>query len=589
MSLDRLGAELEAAIPDAEVSDEEQLEAEHAAIRAEAERFLWGEDRGRPLEEIQAKFAESFETWWLFFLPHIRTDDEGNETESAPFQRELMAEIQDLILNGRPGAKFSAAYPREHAKSIYGCFAGNMWALLNGHRHFSVIFSNTEPQAHGFLADIRDEIETNERLQAIYPVACTWDAKRQPTNSRLILGNGGILMAAGKGKSVRGMRVGKRRPDLIFIDDIENDKEVENPRVRKKTSRWFNRSVRKLGKAAVYVILGTILHAEAFLAQQIKDKDCIHSALVEEPANMELWAEWEEIFHSRELKDSEAAARNFYDERRALMDEGAVVLWPGMFDLYGLMVERAEDLASFLSERQNNPFDPSASWFPEDRTTWLNVETRPPDTDVIFSVAFWDPSRGTSKGDTSSLVRLDCYKDGRRHVRESETDRVVPEIIMETGIGMHKRRPFNVWGVEKVGLSSYEETLRDKGLAQGLALPVVPHTPTGSKDLRIKSMRPLTVSGTLTFDESLPLEAQRQIKFYPQHPNDDFPDAVEAANKIADEYLRDPEGASGSKDPEPDETRINRNEVFGGSFQEDSPLPPHRLEQRVGWASGMRG
>lgn len=348
--------------------------------------------------------------------------------------------------------------------------------------------------------------------------------------------------------------------------------------------RWYNRVVKKLGMAAVLIIVGTILHAESFLSAQIKDDTDIYGAILQEPLRQDLWQKWEEVYHDRSLPDSEASAREFYEAHRAQMDAGAKLLWPGRFTLYGLMVEKAEDLASYLSERQNNPFDPSASWFPEEKIIFLGHEDFPPPDDIVLSVGFWDPARGTSKGDTSSLIRLDCYVDGRRVVSESVTERVPPEEIMEVSIGWQKRRAFDVFGVEKVGLSSYDEQLQDLALAAGVSLPVEPVTPTGSKDIRIKSERPLIVSGVLQFAESLPLEAKRQLKFYPSHPNDDFPDAVHAANALADEYLREVEPAGGSRDSSPDELNLDAEDAFGRDRFFDDHRPSHasRLEDRIG-------
>lgn len=594
MRADDLERQLQGVLPEAEPDDDAEERAAIEEIRARARHFL-GLGDAAVLDEIQLAFGADLWAYWTFFFAHYRTDDHGREVPGADFHRELAADLERLVLEGRPGEELARAYPREHAKSVYASLLTPTWALCSQHRWFGILFSDTATQAEEFLLDIRTEVETNELLQAIYPEFCAWS--REPRANRLAFGNGTVLMAAGSGKSVRGARRGKRRPDLIILDDIENDEEVENPSRRKKKMRWYNRVVKKLGRAAVIAIVGTILHAESFLAARVPDDSAIHAALVTEPTRQDLWQEWERVFHDRGLPDSEAAARAFYLQHRTEMDAGADVLWAQRFSLYELMVEKAEDLASFLSERQNKPFDPSASWFPEDRLVWRaaapkspDVVELPPDSDIVLSVGFWDPARGTSKGDTSSLVRLDCYADGSRHVRESETDRIPPEHVMEVGVGMHKRRRFDAWGVEKVGLSSYDETLMGLGLAHGLALPVIPHTPTGSKDIRIKSLRPLVVSATLTFDDGLPLEAKRQIKFYPSHPNDDFPDAVQAANQIADEYLAGAPPASASRDATEEDLMVDRSQAIGRpSLQDEEGERPAGLGGRLLGLLGMRG
>lgn len=581
-----LEREFEDALPEPEADDSAELEAERERLLGEAREHLRLPPHATR-EVICEEFARDLWQFWLFFFPHYRLSPSGTEIPSAAFHRQLATDLQELVLHGRPGEEMARAYPREHAKSVFTSLVMPIWALASQLKRFAFEFSDTSNQAREFLEDVRTEVETNERLQAIYPDFCEW--KRDPRQDRLAFGNEAVMMAAGSGKSVRGARKGARRPDLIVLDDIENDEEVENPQRRKKKMRWFNRVVKKLGMVAVIAIVGTILHAESFLSERVKAEEHIHAALVVEPRRMDLWDEWERVFHDRSLPDSEAAALAFYDAHQLEMDAGAQVLWPERFTLYGLMRERAEDLASFLSERQNRPFDPSASWFPEDRIVWRaarplteGVDELPPDGEIVLSVGFWDPARGTTKGDTSSLVRLDCYLDGRRHVRESETDRIPPELVMATAVGLHKRRPFDVLGVEKVGLSSYDEDLRGLFLQQGLATPVEPHTPVGDKQLRIKSLRPQIVAATLTFDEALPLEAKRQIKFYPQHPNDDFPDAVHAANALADLYLQDVKAASASREATREDLEIKREDVFGRSPLVDPPAGTSSLRDRLG-------
>ncbi|HEX8276041.1 MAG TPA: hypothetical protein VF615_25615 [Longimicrobiaceae bacterium] len=567
--------DLDLIVPEAEPEEPGEDEALLEEIRDEARAFLTL-PFDASLEQVQAAFGESLELYWSFFFGHYRVDEEsGEETPGAPFHAELRARWQALVLGESSRKEDAVACPREHSKSVNGSLLLPLWALSNGHRRFAFLFSDTDTQAWGFLEDIRVEVETNERLQAIYPAFCVFQGK--PRVNRLVFGNGAVMMAAGSGKSVRGARKGAQRPDLIIQDDIENDEEVENPKRRRKKLVWHNKVVKKLGKAAVILSVGTVLHADSFLANRIRSDADVFRAITAYPAAMNLWEEWEKIFHDRSLPDREAAARAFYEARQEEMDAGAVVLWPAKFSLYELMVERAEDLASFLSERQNDPFDPAASYFPEEALQFLEADDKPAVDQVRLSVGFWDPSRGTSKSDTSAAFRLDVLLDGRRFVSWGVAGQIPPEEVIETVVGAHKVRAFYAFGVEKVGLSNYDGDLQRVSRGAGVSLPVEPVTPQGEKQLRIKSMRPLVVSGGLLFAADLPLEAVRQIKYYGQHPNDDVWDAVQQANQLADVFLTDIVPAGGVIDPGPDAGRIERESMFGNT---NLALP--RFGERVG-------
>jgi len=552
--------------PDDDASAEE---AELEAALQDARDFL-DLPKTASREQVQACFGASIDAFSGFFFGHYHVDEEGQEIPPSRMHGELLARIQDLVLGRTASREEAFACPREYGKSVTGTLTGATWAAANQHRRFPFIFSDTGSQAAGFLEDVRDELEGNLRLRAVYPEFCAWEAppRLNPHGlSRLVMANGTVIMAAGKGKSVRGARKGTRRPDWIILDDIESDEEVENPKRRAKTMRWYRKVAKKLGRAAVYLILGTILHAHSFLATVIgKDQARIYRAVEVMPSRMDLWEQWELVFHDRSVPEAEERrlrARAFYDARRAEMDEGAEVLWPGRFALYELMEERAEDLASFLSERQNDPFDPAACWFPEDKLVFLEAPDLPAPEDVVASVAMWDPSDGTTTSDTSAVPRIDALRDGRRLVSWALVDRVPPEEVIQTIVGAHKIRPFGVVGVEKVGLSSVHKDLTRVAREMGIALPVQAVTPHGSKDLRIRTQRPLVVSGGLVFSADLPREAVQQIKYYPQHPNDDLWDAIQQGNALLDELLAGVRPAASSRDPGVTDGTLTAADAFG--------------------------
>jgi predicted phage terminase large subunit-like protein len=597
--LSELVGEPELVPPDA---DEAELEAHLAAARG----FL-GLPPGAEREEIQQAFARTggFAAFREFFFPHLHANEAGEPVPGPRFQDELVAALDALIRSARAAEEVRAC-PREHGKSVVASLELPIYALANRIRMFGFWFSNTADQAFAIVEDVRAEVDGNERLRAVYPEFCTFEGS--PSRRRLWFGNGATLMAGGKGKSVRGVRRGKFRPDLLGLDDIDKDSEVENKKLRERLMRWYHRVVKKLGRSAVTIVVGTILHAAGFLASLIGGRNhLVYRAIAVYPAELGgLWARWEAIYHDRSIgtrgrqhlrarrslnrtsaivrrriaprfrhTSREAAAFAFYQANRTAMDAGAELQWPERFTLYELMRERADDLPSFLSERQNEPFDPAANWFPEDKLVFVDGSDKPAADQVVFSVGMWDPSRGTTKSDTSAVPRLDVLRDGRRFVSWGLCERTPPEEVIETIIGKHKIHPFNVVGVEKVGLSSYDADLQRVAREQHQALPVQPVTPVGEKHGRIKSMRPLVVSGGLFFAADLPLEAVVQLRNYPQHPNDDFWDAVQQANTLADEYMHEVSPAGATAEPDQESGRIEVASVFGDE-------PPPRFASR-GW------
>ncbi|HEX8321023.1 hypothetical protein [Longimicrobium sp.] len=566
----RLGARIPE--PEPEVQQPDAAADDVEEIRAEARRYL-GLQPDAPLEAIQARFAECYWDHWIFFGAEWRRNKRGVENPNAEFHRTIADRLQALVLRQTEEDQEAFACPREHAKTVIFAMHLMIWAAANQLARFGIYISDTSDQARGVIADIRAELETNERLVAIYPALVEFLEK--PRVNYLVLGTECVIAGAGSMKKIRGARWRRFRPDLVVGDDLENDQEVLNPKRRKRKASWWSKVPRKLGRAAVFVVLGTILHADSFLKNQVAGDEDVYRAIVRYPDELEgLWKQWEAVYHDRSLKNRKAAARAFYVANQAAMDRGAEVLWPEMFTLYGLMVERAEDLASFLSERQNDPFDPAGSYFPE--IEYLDQRELPADDQVLLTVQFWDPSRGTTKSDTSALPEIDFMKDGRRVVRWAIATQMRPDDVMDASIARHKLRRIHATGVEKVALSSYDEQLEARARAAQVTINLVPVTPKGDKSLRIKSRRGAVVSKQLLFNDALPASAKEQISYYGQHPNDDLWDAIDQALTLGDSMIQDVEPASGTREPEAEDGRLDHEGLF------ERPGMLSHLAERIG-------
>ena len=51
------------------------------------------------------------------------------------------------------------------------------------------------------------------------------------------------IQALGAGKRMRGLRHGPHRPDLIVLDDLENDGNVDKPEQRDKLQSWLQKKM----------------------------------------------------------------------------------------------------------------------------------------------------------------------------------------------------------------------------------------------------------------------------------------------------------------------------------------------------------
>jgi hypothetical protein len=228
--------------------------------------------RAAVVDEIQRRVNEHLlaggpEPWSRYFVPHLVTG------ATSPLHEELNAWHRRETLRP-PGALDAFAAPRGHGKSTGGVEIPALFHAAACTRRFVVIASDTATQAEERLATIVSEVENNARLRAAYPeLRPKIDAKGQLERWRdndVMFECGCRIMAVGAGKSVRGARKGERRPDLLLLDDLEDDSSVATDTALAKRLRWITRVALGLadprhGISALWV--GTILSRSALLNQ----------------------------------------------------------------------------------------------------------------------------------------------------------------------------------------------------------------------------------------------------------------------------------------------------------------------------------
>jgi hypothetical protein len=144
--------------------------------------------------------------------------------------------------------------PRSHAKSTITDIVYLAWIICNKKAHFVLLTSDTYTQSALFLDGLKAELESNDRLKAFYGdlTSAKWAEGELVTN-------GILIKAIGAGMKVRGLKYKEFRPDLIIVDDLENDELVESKERREKLERWFNGAlIPCLAKGGRLIMIGTI-------------------------------------------------------------------------------------------------------------------------------------------------------------------------------------------------------------------------------------------------------------------------------------------------------------------------------------------
>lgn len=193
-------------------------------------------------------------------------------------------------------------WAREHYKSTIITVALSIQDILRDPEITIGIFSHTRPNAKGFLAQIKRELETRDVLKQCYPeVLYAQPEKESPVWS---LDDGLLVKRRGNPKEmtveawgvVQGQPIGKHFKLLVY-DDVVTPENVTNPEQIKKTSEQLRLSYALGAEGGARRMIGTRYHLFDTYAELLKEGIVIRR---EYPATVDGTAEGEPCFLSRE-------------------------------------------------------------------------------------------------------------------------------------------------------------------------------------------------------------------------------------------------------------------------------------------------
>ena len=234
--------------------------------------------------------------------------DAAWDAASATMMRSSCAYFAQEVLQGPPEAPYDGRFmisehheewddliaghdricvlaPRDHGKTFFFDFAYPIWKSFYGARTNGFIFSATKDQAERILIDIKEELESNPKLQWLVP-----DRKKIWSNSHIQLANGSHIYARGFGTRVRGAH-----PHWIVVDDGLNDETAYSETVRKKQNDYFFSAITNMVRpGGQIVVVGTPFHQSdlyAELKNNVEYEYRQYQAVIDAEAQQVLWPE----------------------------------------------------------------------------------------------------------------------------------------------------------------------------------------------------------------------------------------------------------------------------------------------------------
>ena len=396
-----------------------------------------------------------------------------------------------------------------------------MWKIAKKETSFTVLISDTIDISIDNLLSIKIEIEDNQNYRYDFDIkeGSTWQ-----TEQIIIMVKDNIvkIKAYGSGKRIRGANFLGSRPDLIILDDIENDENVESKSQRDKLYNWFKKAILRLpdrAKPYQLLVVGTILHHDSVLKRIEKRKD-FHSVnfplVLSFPRHLEAW-------HRLFLLDTKEA-KKLYKKRQTYYDTD-FVLDDTRINKFDVMMEYFEDKDSFMSELQNTPLSKESLIF----ANYETYELLPKKIDRFYIAV--DPSLGKSKkSDYFGLGYLAYSKEEKRFYLNIKGYKLpaidmIPKII-ELFTKLQSQAP-TILAIETVAFQDfYKDTVKLFGKLGDIHIPVIEIKNTSSKEGRIQATAPLYRDHTFLVHSSNVLFFE-ELDTYPKSPHDDLLDTAE--------------------------------------------------------------
>jgi hypothetical protein len=199
------------------------------------------------IEKRRKQLEDDPIAWIQFFFPKYA------KYEFAPFH---LKAIRRLVKH--PEWYEVLSWSRELAKSTV-CMFVLMYLTLTGKKKFVVLASATEDSAEKLITPYRLNFERNSRLKQFYgkqELVGAWG------KTDFTCKCGARFVAMGAGSAPRGARNEDIRPDVIYLDDFDTDKDCRNPEILQKKWEWFEQALyptRSISEPTLVLWCGNII------------------------------------------------------------------------------------------------------------------------------------------------------------------------------------------------------------------------------------------------------------------------------------------------------------------------------------------
>jgi hypothetical protein len=309
---------------------------------------------------------------------------------------------------------------------------------------------------------------------------------------RIVLANGVCIQAFGRGQALRGVKHHDARPDLVFVDDVEEEEHVASPEARQQTLTWFMTEViPALDKCARIRMSATPLDREAL------------------PMVLSRQADWVTRVYPIEYIDPQGVRR---------------AIWPARYPPAWIDEKRAEFQALGLDHEYQREYMCKAEDLSKKIFTagMFKIEPRVRVWQPAF--AFYDPARTVKQTSATTGWAVWSWVGSKLIVWDGGAEFWQPDEIINHIFALNDEFSPVLIGVEQDGLHEFiMQPLRQERLRRGTIIPVEPYKAPKGKLQFIAGLQPFFSAGQIVFAKDIP--AIKQFLSFPTGKID-FPNAL---------------------------------------------------------------
>lgn len=410
----------------------------------------------------------------------------------------------DILLRG--DRHFAIEAFRESAKTQIVIRANLLHALAypQEHRSYLVIICSTQRTASKKLLEVSRELEASKDFGILID--------KVVENSGLALevsyktGQKVRLEAYGKGAAVRGLSWGSKRPDLVIIDDPQDEEDARSETVTETDWDWFLSDVFFLGQSSRIFLIGNNLGERCII---------------------------ERVMAGAEQLGFETA-------RIPILDDEGQSAWLEKWPVEEIIKERESfaelgKLDNWYRNKMCQCIPPDSQMFKREYFRYYNSGTLQTSGMSIYTTV--DLAISQKPGaDYSAIVTVGVNKDGNWFVLDVSYGRYDPTQTMD-GIfyAVQKWRPLCV-GIEAVAYQSALQHFLEKEMPKrNCFFRIQPLRAEKKKELRIDALQPRFAVGSVWFREAAEWlgKLEQELLAYPHGTHDDVIDALAYMEQMA--------------------------------------------------------